>query len=361
MEGGTKPGKRNQRGSRPPSQLSLLMTQIKSLVVVELSRYPAFFLPLEVRDCWNTMGPMVQAALDDVAQKCTRPGTPEHRKALYMHQNPAGNLYTLSFGLCEAERLPYLVRYIDYILTIDDVFEDLPHQESAIEHNILSHAVRLSPASSEQPPSHTANTRLEWVDYLVDLGNEMMSLDPIRTPSLIETFEEDLKSRDSFRIEFESVNEYIPRRLQNFDWEAVTHLVRWAMDIDISPTELDSDVLVKVKYSTGVIASLSNDYFSWEREKMQHDLAGSRIWNAVAVLMKEHNVSESEAKAGVKSIILEEEVRLRVLIQNSGDMTAAAKRYINGLQVLAGGYSFWCATCPRYSKPDGDTTRESIK
>ena len=135
---------------------------------------------------------------------------------------------------------------------------------------------------------------------------------------------------------------------------AVTHLTLWAMDIDICPIELNSDVLVKVKHSTGVIASLSNDYFSWEREKRQQDLAGSRIWNAVAVFMKEHNVSEPEAKKGVKRIILEEEARLRILVQKSEDMTAAARRYIDGLQSIAGGYGFWCATCPRYSKPEGD-------
>ena len=106
-------------GLEPLSSFVPVMVQITSHEVIDLSHYPSFFLSLQVQDCWNTVGSAVQAALDDVLQKCTKGGTREHRKALYTHENPAGNLYTLSFGLCEAERLPYLVRYIDYILIID--------------------------------------------------------------------------------------------------------------------------------------------------------------------------------------------------------------------------------------------------
>ena len=98
------------------------------------------------------------------------------------------------------------------------MLEDLPREESVIEHNILSQAVRLRPSES-QTQTHTTKTRQEWIDYLVNLRDEMMAIDPIRTPSLIETLEEDLQFRDSTGVQFESVDEYIPYRLQNFDWE----------------------------------------------------------------------------------------------------------------------------------------------
>ena len=130
----------------------------------------------------------------------------------------------------------------------------------------------------------------------------------------------------------------------------------WAMDIDVSAEELDSDLLSKVKYSTGVIGSLSNDYFSWEREKLQHGTDLTRIRNAVGVLMKQDNISEEEAKAGVASIITQEENNVRALVEDCGEISPAVKRYFEGLQTFAGGYGFWCATCPLYSRPQGDSS-----
>ncbi|KAK1215286.1 hypothetical protein PQX77_022104 [Marasmius sp. AFHP31] len=331
------------------------MTQIERLEVVDTTRYPSFFVSFEIKDCWNTMETVVQAALDDVIQKCTKPGTRERKRALYMHDNPAGNLFALSFGLCEAERLAFVVRYLNYLCIIDDVLEDLPHKESVIEHEILSQVLHLGPPSSP-PLGYTPNTRHDYISYLRDMKDEMMIVDPVRTPALLERLEEGLRVRESSDADFNNIDEYVPYRLHNFDYDTVSRLMLWAMDIDISPEQLDSDLLSKVKYSTGVIGSLSNDYFSWEREKLQHGSDVSRIRNAVGVLMKQHDISEAEAKAEVKSIIIKEENNVKSLVEHCEEMSPAVKRYLEGLQTFAGGYGFWCATCPRYSRPKGDSS-----
>ncbi|KAL0575440.1 hypothetical protein V5O48_006531 [Marasmius crinis-equi] len=205
--------------------------------------------------------------------------------------------------------------------------------------------------------SATPNTRMEWINYLRDLKTRMMKVDPVRTPSLLQRLEKDMRDRESSAAEFDTMEQYLPFRLKNFDFEAVSQMLLWGMDIDLSFAELESDLLAKIKYSSGIIAVLANDYFSWEREKRQQ-YDSDRIRNAVAVLMKQDDVSEEEAKEGVKKIIIEEEGRIRNLLavaQETGKVSEALRRYLDGLQSFASGYQFWCATCLRYSQPEGDS------
>ncbi|KAK1224286.1 hypothetical protein PQX77_012825 [Marasmius sp. AFHP31] len=329
------------------------MTLIHPLKDVDTSPYPSFFGSFEIRDCWDQMGPVVLAALDNVIQKCTQPDTPERRKALYMHDNPAGNLFSLSFGLCETERLGFVVEYLNFLCIIDDVLEDYPQKDSLIEHEILGEVLGQG-LESDTPTNVTPNTRMEWIDYLHDLKSRMMEVDPIRTPALLRKLEADIRAREDSVEEFNNMEEYLPFRLKNFDYESVSQMMLWAMNIDLPPEEATSDVLAKVKLSTGAIAVLANDYFSWEREKRQQQ-DSDRIRNGVAVLMKE---SEEEAKEAVKRIIIEEEKKVRELMRDvevGVGFSDGLRRYLGGLQLFAGGYNFWCATCPRYSRPQGDS------
>ncbi|KAG7094367.1 hypothetical protein E1B28_007968 [Marasmius oreades] len=325
--------------------------------LVVTSQFAPFFSSLSVKDCWDAMGPVVTANLHTTIEQCTKPGTREHRKALYRHDNPHGNLFTLSFGLSEAERFPYVVRLIEFLCIIDDVLEDLPHGEALVEHDILCNALRNEAVPTTK---FTANTRPEWIKFLRDIKVEMLAVDPIRSPCLLLALEETLRTRESSDVEFDTIEQYLPYRLINFDYEFVAQLILWAMDIDLSPEEADSTLLRKFKYSIGVIAGLANDYFSWEREKRQlTDSATDRIRNGVAVLMKEHNhLSDQDAKAAVKDLIVREEEKIRAVLDgNSSSQVALSypmSRYLEGLEMFAGGYSFWCATCPRYHKPQGD-------
>ncbi|KAG7094396.1 hypothetical protein E1B28_007996 [Marasmius oreades] len=325
------------------------MTQITSLRTVDTRMHPLFFSSFDVKDCWDEMGPVVTTNLRLTIQQCTKPDTQERRKALYMHENPHGNLFTLTLGLCEAERVGSIVRILQFLCIIDDVLEVLPHGDALVEHDILCDGLRgFSNAC-------TPNTRPEWIKFLQDVKAEVIAVDPIRGPALFLTFEESLRIRDSSDVEFEAIKQYLPYRLINFDYELVANLILWAMDVDLSPEEADSELLHDFKYSIGVIVGLINDYYSWEREKRQQQ-DSDRIRNGVAVLMKQHNLSDQDAKAAVKKMIIEEELKIHTMLENPQlEISTALKRFLDGLRMFAGGYSFWCATCPRYQKPEGDS------
>ncbi|KAF9266656.1 terpenoid synthase [Marasmius fiardii PR-910] len=318
------------------------MTRIKSLEIVDASSRPSFFGSFEVRNCWNEVGPSIQAALLHVIHKCTEPGSRERRKALYMHDNPAGNLFSLSFGLCESERLGFLVQHLSFLCIIDDVLEDHPHEEALIAHKILGNALR----DGTSLPTNSPNIHINWVVFLHDFKSQMLGIDPVRTPALLQKLADDIDARESRSEEFKNLEEYLP---------AISQLMLWAMNIDLSPEEHKSDDLARIKYSTGVISVLANDFFSWEREKQQQN-GSDRIRNGVVVLIKQCNISEMEAKEKIKKIIIEEELKVKLLLNSpQSRFSTGLKRYLDGLQMFASGYNFWCATCPRYNRPHGDS------
>uniref|UniRef100_A0A0W0G6D9 Terpenoid synthase n=2 Tax=Moniliophthora roreri TaxID=221103 RepID=A0A0W0G6D9_MONRR len=320
------------------------MTRASSSRIINTSRYPAFFSSFQVKDCWDEMGPIIQGSLHDMIDKCTQPGTRERKRALYRHSNPAGNLFGVCLALCKPERFGIVAKLIEFLCIIDDVLEDLPHEEAVIEHDILCETLCLGFASQL-----TRNTRPEWLSFLPEIKEEMLLLDPIRSPSLLQTFEASLQTRDSSAIEFDTIEEYIPYRLVNFDFEFVSQLILWAMALDLSPEDLDLDLLPTYKYSIGVIVGLVNDYFSWNMEKLQLEQDGDRIRNAVAVLLRQYAISERQAQAEVKKIIVGEEAKVRSLFdRHVTAMSEGMRRYLEQLQLFASGYSFWCATAPRY-------------
>lgn len=96
--------------------------------------------------------------------------------------------------------------------------------------------------------------------------------------------------------------------------------------------------------------ALTNDYFSWNKEKYQ---ATDRVRNAVRVLMKQYSLPQEQARLLLKGIIIEEEEkakRLRMEIE-SQPMSDNLRRYVDALELYAGGNCYWSATCPRYNRP----------
>jgi hypothetical protein len=123
------------------------------------------------------------------------------------------------------------------------------------------------------------------------------------------------------------------------------------MKIPLELAEKEELLARKYEHVIGVIVSLTNDYFSWQMEREQ---SSDRIRNAVPVLMKEYNLPEEQARTLLKGIIINEEEQVRKLsvgMDTRKDISEDLKNYIRALGLFAAGYSFWCATCPRYSRP----------
>lgn len=120
--------------------------------------------------------------------------------------------------------------------------------------------------------------------------------------------------------------------------------------MDIHLTDAEMETVREFEWTLGGVLALTNDYFSWKKEKLQQT---DRPRNAVYVLMRQYGLPQDMAHMLLKGFIIDEEEkakRLRMKIEE-GEMSAELKRYVEALELYSGGNCYWSATCPRYNKP----------
>ena len=122
------------------------------------------------------------------------------------------------------------------------------------------------------------------------------------------------------------------------------------MNLHLTPEELES--VQELEWTLGGVLALTNDYFSWKKEKLQ---STDRIRNGVHVLMKGHGLHQERAKSLLRGIVVDEEEKVKRLkterVANGPPMSEELKRYVEALEIYVGGNCYWSATCSRYNNP----------
>ncbi|KIK57041.1 hypothetical protein GYMLUDRAFT_247308 [Collybiopsis luxurians FD-317 M1] len=315
--------------------------------IIDTTSVPTYFSSFPVKNSQLEALQTIEDALRVTIQSCTVPGTRERKKAEYRHTNPAGHLFGLCFSTAEKDRLKYVVQFIEFLCIVDDVMEDLPFGEACIEHAILRQALYKKYDGDQYAGLAAGGMKT----FLREMRIDLLGQDDPNNKALLKTLDISLHNRDSVDIEFKSLERYIPYRKTNFDYDFVCQLIRWSSTIPLQLAEQEEKIARKYENSIGIIVGLSNDYFSWEMERKQPT---DRIRNAVAVLMKEYNLPDKQARSMLKGIIVDEEEkarRLRTDIDANETLSNDLKNYVVALELFAAGYSFWCATSPRYHRP----------
>ncbi|RAK98539.1 geranylgeranyl pyrophosphate synthase [Aspergillus ibericus CBS 121593] len=103
----------------------------------------------------------------------------------------------------------------------------------------------------------------------------------------------------------------------------------------------------------------TNDYYSWPKEKR---VSKKRpVANVILFLMEHQNMSEDDAKAKAKQLIIDNEhefVRRRdALYQANPDLAPQLRKWMEVLGSSLAGIHYWCKNAPRYAIPD--TAEES--
>lgn len=114
-----------------------------------------------------------------------------------------------------------------------------------------------------------------------------------------------------------------------------------------------------------VAMALTNDYFSYHKEKALHSLHNvpGDIFNAVPIIMAQHGISEDDALALVKQKIIEaEEDHLGKAeeLGQKGQLTPELKQYVMACRLGAGGCHFWHASAPRFEIPTVNANSQSL-
>lgn len=129
-------------------------------------------------------------------------------------------------------------------------------------------------------------------------------------------------------------------------------MVRFGMALKLS--EDDIEFVKDVFEPAEITLMLTNDYYSWEREyEVSKKMGAGRLVNAVSVLMKEKSLSIEEAKAMVKTLIIENEVeyvrRRTQFYRDNPLLPFRLKKWIEVAGLIVSGNNFWCVNCPRHN------------
>ncbi|PYH87634.1 geranylgeranyl pyrophosphate synthase [Aspergillus ellipticus CBS 707.79] len=98
----------------------------------------------------------------------------------------------------------------------------------------------------------------------------------------------------------------------------------------------------------------TNDYYSWPKEKR---VSKKRpVANVILFLMQHQNMSEEDALAKTKQLVLDNEQefirRREALYTATPDLAPQLRKWMEVLGAALGGIHYWCKSAPRYVVPD---------
>ncbi|THU76065.1 terpenoid synthase [Dendrothele bispora CBS 962.96] len=326
--------------------------------VLPLSSY---FILLPVRSCENSAAVVLYRSIQSTIQNCCVLGSNLERKAVYRHSNPFGNLYGMMFCQSEQDRFELTIQFVEFLCILDDVTEDMSQDQALLAHRYLCEILDFT-SSNETAQQSQHQMMKKFCVFLTSMRDKLTSFDSESGLQLVSALSKTIGDRESGPNSFATLEEYIPIRLMNLDHRFICQLLLWSMKINPLDLGFNMDAVIQFQHNAGVIAGFTNDYFSWNMEKQQYTNS-DRIRNAIPVLMKEHSVGETEARRLLKDRITEEvgqQNNLRRQIEEELHVSEDIVRYINGLDCLVGGYSYWCFTCPRYHSLSVDTVVDTL-
>ncbi|KAL9011893.1 MAG: hypothetical protein Q9173_003313 [Seirophora scorigena] len=166
------------------------------------------------------------------------------------------------------------------------------------------------------------------------------------------------------RMNYATIDSYLGLRLQDIAIRWYYELCAYGMDLKLNEVEMNQASRPARAMEKATI--YANDYYSWAKEKLeQATVAASKdMFNAVAVLMKEHKISEANALDMVREKILECEKEHWAAVADleaAGPIPENLYRYLDMTRLCHSGVMLWSALSDRYSKLDQKHVESNLK
>jgi hypothetical protein len=170
---------------------------------------------------------------------------------------------------------------------------------------------------------------------------------------------------------YQDLDEYLPDRFNDIGWpyvpsqphhgslltkanaRMVINLLHWGTGVVLD--ESSAKEIAPILRPIHDVVTLTNDYFSWEKEIAEHiELKGTTpLINSVAFYMKWDSLSATDAKAAVKAKIQQLEENYSALkaeyIARHGDKAPSSViRWFNVMEAVVAGNLIWSNFTPRY-------------
>ncbi|GAW17676.1 hypothetical protein ANO14919_071360 [Xylariales sp. No.14919] len=181
--------------------------------------------------------------------------------------------------------------------------------------------------------------------------SEMMALDSARAITSMKAWARFVQLASRTRSSpFETLEEYIPSRVIDAGELIWFGTLTFGMALTIPDDEYD--ICMEMARSGYTALGLTNDLFSWEKERHDATEAGlDYVFNAIWVIMKERSVNEAEAKE-----ICCTEIKKHVSIfkqtveetRHNPCLSPDLRKYLEAVLYSISGNLVWSIYCPRY-------------
>ncbi|KAJ7280280.1 isoprenoid synthase domain-containing protein [Mycena rebaudengoi] len=260
---------------------------------------------------------------------------------------PYGDACAISYPEGDIERVKLSAALIELLWIYDgkhsallnlDVIETLSHDAASREHGA---AVTSLPEIGTTDNAPDAGSMSSIFSYI---GTRMHTLDPVGAPYVWNILKQFLCEYDSKSSPmFDTWEECLPFRVLNVAFRLLDALVQWTLGVYLTPEE--SEICSAFYASAGRAVALTNDYFSWSKEKR---FPSNRGCSTVPVVRKQYRMSERDALLFVKGLAVDAEETTMKLAGPLKELSFNVKRYVQGVEYLLSGNCFWSATAPRY-------------
>ncbi|KAF2967118.1 hypothetical protein GQX73_g6441 [Xylaria multiplex] len=199
---------------------------------------------------------------------------------------------------CLPERLEIISYANEYAFLYDDEMEKLESQpKGSSMHGILEtfgpHAL-----SGDVGPATPPEKRLQAQILL-----EMIAIDRPRAITSMKAWARFVQlAAETRKLRFETLDEYIPARVIDAGELIWYGTLTFGMGLTIPDNELD--IAMKLARPGYVVLGLTNDLYSWNKERKAAEMAGEdTVFNAIWVIIREKGVNEEEAKEICSDVI----------------------------------------------------------
>ncbi|KAL2824204.1 polyprenyl synthetase [Aspergillus cavernicola] len=259
-------------------------------------------------------------------------------------------------ALCAPEALPERIGlcsyFIEYAFVHDDVLVDAiqtPDVQGAQKNELLDKAAGTKQVEVLAGINNGSLRRKQVRAKIWSVLNELDSeyLGRCRT-TFRQWFETARQMRDRT---FTNLDDYLATRALDCGANWVVRMMGWASGVELTPEE---DVEIgPVTYLAFVVLGITNDIWSWEREKRatQQSEGGCPLINAVQLVMQMHHTDEEAAKQMVCNMIRgheEQYCRLRDEYLQRPKISLAVKKWFQILELSMAGNALWSVHAIRY-------------
>ncbi|KAK7032048.1 hypothetical protein VNI00_013417 [Paramarasmius palmivorus] len=250
---------------------------------------------------------------------------------------PHGVVYALCFPEGEIRRLMLCAEFTESAWFYDEAV--LLH--AAVKQMFVQGSQRANGPDLDVAPKKW----LSLISIFQHTAARMIDVDPKGAPWLLERHVQYWSEYDSTKGSYDRIEDYIRYRNLNIGYWTMSNSMQWCLDIYLS----DEEMRLSQDFDTSStrVLTLTNDYWSWSREKGQ---VSDRALNGIPVVMKQYSMSEADAKIFVKGMIVEAEQRTRALGLELKKHSDVLRRYVEGIFLILGGNALWSSTCPRYNE-----------